>query len=126
MPQNTPKPHHPPQQTLFLGESFFFSKKPDPPQPPPPPQCPKPTKPRRWQMVVVANDHHVPFHDEQALALFCRFLRRERPDWLILNGDFQDFWEVSRFDLTPRMGKEFREEIAIGRRILRSLRRMLP
>src|SRR6266852_1968195 len=37
-----------------------------------------------------------------------------------------DFWEVSRFDLTPRGGKEFREEIADGKRILRSLRRTLP
>ena len=79
-----------------------------------------------WKLVVVANDFHIPFHDEAALALFKRFLREEKPDWLILNGDFQDFWEVSRFDLTPRTGKEFREEIAMGRRILRPLRRMLP
>ena len=77
-------------------------------------------------MVVVANDFHIPFHDEEALALFKRFLRAEKPEWLILNGDAQDFWEVSRFDLTPRGGKEFREEIVIGRRILRSLRHILP
>ena len=49
---------------------------------------PKPRKTRRWQMVVVANDFHVPFYDEGALALSRRFLRSERPDWLILNGDF--------------------------------------
>jgi predicted phosphodiesterase len=83
-------------------------------------------KNRRWQIVAVANDFHVPFQDEAALALFKRFLRRERPDWLILNGDFHDFWEISRFDLTPRMGKEFREEIAIGKQILRSFRDILP
>ena len=58
-------------------------------------------------MVVVANDFQIPFHDEKALALFKLFLRRERSDWLILNGDFQDFWESSSFDLTPRTGKEF-------------------
>lgn len=87
-----------------------------------------PTRPttRRWQMVVVANDFHVPFHDEAALAAFRRFLRRERPHWLILNGDFMDFWEISRFDLTPRGGKDFRDEIQIGRKILRSFRRLLP
>src|SRR2546427_573770 len=54
------------------------------------------------------------------------FLRRERPDWLILNGDFQDFWEISSYDLTPRSGQEFKPEIEIGRSILRSLRRSLP
>jgi len=87
---------------------------------------PKARKTRRWQMVVVANDFHVPFHDETALTLFRRFLRCERPQWLILNGDFCDFWEISRFDLTPRMGKEFREEIQIGKNILHSFRRALP
>ena len=77
-------------------------------------------------MVVVANDFHIPCHDQNTLALFMLFLRKEKPDWLILNGDFQDFWEISNFDLTPRTGKEFVEEIRIGQKILRSFRRILP
>jgi len=83
-------------------------------------------KPHNWQLVVVANDFQVPFHDEGALVLFRRFLQRERPDWLILNGDFQDFWEISSFDQTPRAGKAFMEEIALGRRILEGFRRIIP
>jgi UDP-2,3-diacylglucosamine pyrophosphatase LpxH len=79
-----------------------------------------------YQLVVIANDFHIPFHDERVLLLFKLFLRRERPDWLILDGDFQDFWEISRYDHTPRMGKEFRAEIEIGKRLLRSFRRSLP
>jgi UDP-2,3-diacylglucosamine pyrophosphatase LpxH len=79
-----------------------------------------------YQLAVIANDFHVPFHDERALLLFKLFLRRERPDWLILDGDFHDFWEISNYDLTPRTGKEFREEIEMGKRILRSFRRSLP
>ncbi len=75
-------------------------------------------------MVVVANDFQIPFHDEKALALFKLFLRREQPDWLVLNGDFQDFWEISSFDLTPRTGKEFIEEIKIGKKILKAFRRI--
>ena len=77
-------------------------------------------------MVVVANDFQVPFHNQKALALFKLFLRREKPDWLILNGDFQDFWEISSFDQAPRTGKTFLEEIKIGRKILKSFRRILP
>jgi len=38
-------------------------------------------------LVVIANDFQIPFHDEKALLLFKMFLRRERPDWLIMNGD---------------------------------------
>src|SRR2546426_10189212 len=54
------------------------------------------------------------------------FLRRERPDWLILNGDLQDFWEISSYDLTPRGGKDFKREIETGKKFLRSFRRILP
>src|SRR5437667_6607708 len=79
-----------------------------------------------YQWAVIANDFQIPFHDERALLLFKTFLRRERPDWLILNGDFHDFWEISSYDLTPRSGKDFKREIETGKKILRSFRRSLP
>ena len=79
-----------------------------------------------YQFAVIANDFQIPFHDEKALLLFKMFLRRERPDWLILNGDFQDFWEISSYDLTPRIERDFQREIEIGRSVLRSFRRSLP
>jgi hypothetical protein len=84
------------------------------------------TKTSLYRLAVIANDFQIPFHDERALLLFKMFVRRERPDWLILNGDFQDFWEISRYDQTPRTGKDFKQEIEIGKRILRSFRRSLP
>ena len=80
----------------------------------------------KWKLVLVANDFQIPFHDERALGLLKLFLRRKQPDWLILNGDFQDFWEISNFDRTPRGDKEFIEEIRIGKQILKSFRRILP
>jgi predicted phosphodiesterase len=79
-----------------------------------------------WQMVVVANDFQVPFHDSKCLALLNLFLENEQPDWLILNGDFHDFWEISNFDLAPRGGKRFLKEIEIGSEILAEFRRILP
>ena len=79
----------------------------------------------KWIMVVVANDFQIPFHDHDALALLNLFLKKERPEWLILNGDFQDFWEISSFDLTPRTGKELVEEIRMGTKILKSFRHIL-
>src|SRR2546428_12985830 len=79
-----------------------------------------------YQLVVIANDFQIPFLDEKALLLFKVFLRRERPDWLILNGDFQDFWEISSYDLLPRSGKDFKCEIETGTKILREFRRSLP
>lgn len=83
-------------------------------------------KSSRYLLAVIANDFQIPFHDEKALFLFQGFLRRERPDWLILNGDFQDFWEISQYDHAPRSGKEFKREVELGKQILRSFRRTLP
>lgn len=76
--------------------------------------------------VVIANDFHIPFHDEAALALLKRFLKRERPEWLILNGDLVDFWEISAFDRTPRTGPTLAEEVRAGRKVLIAFRRLLP
>lgn len=82
--------------------------------------------PHTWKLVVVANDFHVPFHHTKALRLFMRLLRDEQPDWLILNGDLMDFWSISPFDKTPRVGVSFEEEIRQGKRILRAFRRAVP
>ena len=84
------------------------------------------TKTSPYQLAVIANDFQIPFHDEEALLVFKMFLRRERPDWLILNGDFQDFWEISSYDLAPRTGKDFKRDVEISRSVLRSFRRSLP
>ena len=79
-----------------------------------------------WITVAVANDFHVPFHDTRAVALFELFLKTEQPDWLILNGDFMDFWEISSFDLTPRPRKPFLKELKTGRELLTSFRDAVP
>jgi hypothetical protein len=83
-------------------------------------------KPHNTTLVAIANDFHVPFHDERALRLFHGFLKREQPGWLVLAGDFTDFWEISAFDKTPRTGKALMDEIRIGRKILAGFRRVLP
>lgn len=80
----------------------------------------------KYQLVVIANDFQIPFHDERALLLFQRFLHCEKPDWLVLAGDFQDFWEISTFDTAPRAGKKLLAEIALGKSILKSFRRVIP
>lgn len=81
---------------------------------------------RPYQFVVIANDFQIPFHDEKALFLLNVFLKRERPEWLVLAGDFQDFWEISSFDSAPHSGRQLLREIELGTQILKSFRRILP
>lgn len=47
------------------------------------------------QRIVIASDFHIPFHDKSYVAEL--FQREADADLLILNGDLQDFFAVSRF-----------------------------
>lgn len=47
------------------------------------------------QKILVAGDFHIPFHDKAAVAGM--FAREKDADVLILNGDLQDFYSISRF-----------------------------
>ena len=47
------------------------------------------------QRIVVAGDFHIPFHDKAAVAAL--FEREKDADLLIINGDLQDFYSISRF-----------------------------
>ena len=69
---------------------------------------------KTYQLAVIANDFQIPFHDEKALLLFKLFLGRERPDWLVLNGELHDFSEISNYNLTPRNGEEFNRKAEIN------------
>lgn len=77
-------------------------------------------------MAVVINDLHVPYHDKKALRLLDIFLEDQKPEVLIVNGDFLDMWEVSHFDRVPRTGKSLLQEISTGRKILERLREIIP
>jgi UDP-2,3-diacylglucosamine pyrophosphatase LpxH len=84
------------------------------------------TNHNQYEMAVVANDFHVPYHDEKALKLLERFLSDQQPDIFIINGDFLDMWEISQFDRVPKFGKTFMEEIKTGKKILGRFRKILP
>ncbi|MDA2921156.1 metallophosphoesterase, partial [Desulfobacterota bacterium AH_259_B03_O07] len=84
------------------------------------------TKQTQYEMAVVANDLHVPHHDEKALKLLERFLVDQQPDVFIINGDFLDMWEVSQFDRVPKFGKSLTQELKEGRKMLQRFRKILP
>ena len=81
---------------------------------------------KQYELIVIANDFHVPFHDKKALKLLERFLRDQKPDVFVINGDFLDMWEISQFDRQPKVGKTIQEEIKEGKKILNRFRAILP
>ena len=50
------------------------------------------------EKIVVCGDMHIAEQDDIILKLFLRFLKKEQPDTLVLNGDILDFYDLSRFD----------------------------
>lgn len=52
-------------------------------------------KTRRRQKIVIASDFHIPFHHKGHVAHL--FTKEADADLLIINGDLQDFYSVSRF-----------------------------
>jgi len=72
--------------------------------------------------IIVGGDTHIPFHNPQAVALFIQFLRWFKPDTLVINGDFLDCFQLSKYERSPFLEKEtFQEEIKIARTLLKKM-----
>lgn len=59
--------------------------------------------------VGVISDTHLPYHSEIAFDASIRYLRKLRPKVLLINGDFADFYQISRWQKNPKM-RRFSEE----------------
>jgi predicted phosphodiesterase len=71
--------------------------------------------------VLILSDVHVPYHDETALQLAIDKGKEEGVDAVLLNGDFMDFYGVSRYATDPGQ-RNFADELEMGRAMLEYLR----
>lgn len=74
------------------------------------------------ERIVIVGDLHVPFHDKEALAAL--IAREKGADTLVINGDLQDFYSVSRF--TKYESVSFHEEVAQVTLVLEQLASAFP
>lgn len=96
------------------------------------PQLP-PSLAKKWEPFELGNgirvgvlcDIHIPYHDEQALAAAVLYLKKHRPDVVLLNGDYGDFYTISRFLKNPKK-RNFKREIKLQRDGLQWLRSQFP
>lgn len=63
-----------------------------------------------YKKLGILSDIHVPYHNISALTAAIQFLKKEKVDALLLNGDTIDFFGLSRFTKDPRKRK-FKEEL---------------
>lgn len=75
----------------------------------------------RARRVLVLADIHTPFYDKTALELALNKGEEMGVDAILLNGDFMDFYTISRWLKDPRE-RDFKGEIEMGREVLQYLR----
>lgn len=59
--------------------------------------------------IAVLSDIHVPYHDEKALLEVVNFCKKRKPDIVLINGDYGDWYSISRYQKNPAKRKFKRE-----------------
>jgi len=75
--------------------------------------------------VVVAGDFHIPHHSDQAIQLLENFLKDYQPDVFVINGDFLDCPQISKYARVPG-GTTLEQDINLAYSYLSDFRRILP
>lgn len=70
---------------------------------------------------AILSDIHVPFHSERAFRSSVKYCKDRKPDVLLLNGDFADFYAISRHQKDPSK-RNFKAEIKAVRDALAWIR----
>lgn len=78
-----------------------------------------------FNSVLVLADIHVPYHSKEALISALEYGQKKNVDCIYLNGDFFDFYPMSRFVKDPRR-RSFAEEIKTGKLILQLIADNFP
>jgi predicted phosphodiesterase len=75
--------------------------------------------------VGILSDIHCPYHDDVALRAAVDHLHEHKIDALLLNGDFADFYSISRHEKNPKH-RNFLAELEQVQQLLRWLRGEFP
>ena len=76
----------------------------------------------KTQRVIVLNDIHIPYHDQKSLAIALAYMKDNKPDVIILNGDIIDCYSVSSYRKDPARLQTFQDEINETKAFLAYLR----
>lgn len=71
--------------------------------------------------IGILSDIHFPYYDKEALNAAIAYLRKWKPDCILLNGDIIDCYQLSRFERDPR-ARSFKYELDMFRNFVIQLR----
>lgn len=71
---------------------------------------------------LVICDIHLPYQNNEALTACFDFAKKEKPDFIFINGDLLDFHQLSYFQKDPRK-KRFSEELDMAKKFFQILQK---
>ena len=74
--------------------------------------------------VAIFSDIHVPYHSIDAITAAIRFVKKEKPDAILLNGDTIDCHSLSRFEKEPK-SRDFKGELDTFKALIEVFKREL-
>lgn len=78
------------------------------------------------QTIAVVGDQHFPYHDKKTLEIIDNFLEELQPNYLVYNGDIDDFYQVSVFAKDPSRIGSLQSDINLAKRMFKKHKRILP
>lgn len=78
------------------------------------------------ETVVFGSDFHFPYQDNGAIESFLWMVQSLQPDRVVLNGDINDFFQLSRFNTGLHRVDELQNEIDMANEFRRLVRTKAP
>jgi len=78
------------------------------------------------ERTLVLGDTHFPFQDDTAISAAIDYLKYIKPERVILNGDLNDFYALSKFSKDPERSLRLQEEIDVTVEFLQRVRKAAP
>ena len=75
---------------------------------------------------VVISDIHIPYQDDIAVNTALEFIADKQPDYIVLNGDIVDFYDLSRFNKDPDRVQCLQSELDEVEQLFKSLTKLSP
>lgn len=75
-----------------------------------------------FEQYIVLSDVHAPSHDQRTYDSVIHFIRKQKPDHVVIIGDFIDMYAISRFDKNPERAHRLQEEVDSAYGLLKRLR----
>lgn len=79
----------------------------------------------REKRIGILSDIHFPYYDKEALNAAIGYLRKWKPDCILLNGDIIDCYQLSDYVTDPKQ-RDFQYELDMLRSFVQELRKIWP